>query len=237
MGRQIAKRVSKQYNCTMAELYSGLETIWYSQKEHEIVFENESTVYVPGTWSLRLAEIEKAQKMPDGQARGAQSEVLRIEMIEKMYDAAAKWNSLKGYISHAFKGEHYKPRIEEAGKGYYFNSIRKNWEDLRLLLQSGRNFILKHEVVLKNEGGMPAGFVAKFETVANDFEDLYKRFMKARQDAKEQTDAKVMANNLIFEDGKAMMRDAQRIFRKQAAVRNRFVWRRVLGLVRSGEVR
>jgi len=235
MGRQVAKRVTKKYNCTMAELYIGLETIWHSQKEHEIVFENESTLYVPGMWSLRLAEIENARKMPDGQARGVQSEVLRIEMIEKMYDAAVKWNWLKSYIRGAFEGEYYKPRIEEAGKGYYFNATRKNWGDLRLLLQSGRNFILKHGAVLKNDGGMPAGFPAKFEAVANEFEDLCSRFMKARQDAEEQTDEKVSANNLIFEDGKVMMRDAKRIFRKKAAVRNRFVWKRVLGLIRSGE--
>ncbi len=234
MGRQVAKRISKRYNCTMAELYTGLEIIWNSQKEHEIAFENESTLYVPGMWSLRLAEIENARQLPDGQARGVQSEVLRIEMIEKMYDAAAKWNWLKSYIRGAFRGEYYKPRIEEAGKGYYFNATRKNWEDLRMLLQSGRNFIVKHELVLKNEGGMPAGFPAKFEAVANEFESLCSRFMKARQDAEEQTDAKLIANNLIFEEGKAMMRDGKRIFRKQAALRNRFVWSRVLGLIRSG---
>jgi len=104
-----------------------------------------------------------------------------------------------------------------------------------MLLQSGRNFIAKHETVLKNDGGMPAGFVLKFETVAVEFGELYSAFMKARQDAKEETDAKIVANNLIFEEARNMMRDGRRIFRKHAVLRNRFAWKRVLKLVRDGE--
>ncbi len=235
MGRQNATRPSKVYNCSMVELYAGLEMIWCSQKEHEVEFEGENTFYYSGISDVRLAKINDARMMPDGQARGAESEVLRLRMIEKLDVVLGRWNSLKGYVRKAFKEDYYKPRIEEAGKSYYFNSVRKNWEDVRMLLQSGKNFLEKHELALKNDGGMPASFIGKFEIVAVEFEELYGLFMRARQDAREQTDAKIMANNLIFEEGKSMMRDGRRIFRKRAAVRNRFVWKRVLGLVRTKE--
>ena len=235
MGRQNAERPSKVYNCSMVELYAGQEMIWCSQKEHEVEFEEENTLYHSGISDVRLAKINAARIMPDGQARGAESEVLRLKMIEKLDAVIGYWNSLKGYVRKAFKEEYYKPRIEEAGKGYYFNSVRKNWVDVRMLLQSGKNFLEKHEVALKDEGGMPASFIGKFETVAVEFEELHGLFVKVRLDAREQTDAKIVANNLIFEEGMSMMRDGRRIFRKRAAVRNRFVWKRVLGMVRNPE--
>ncbi|MBK8659703.1 MAG: hypothetical protein IPN22_12750 [Bacteroidetes bacterium] len=60
---------------------------------------------------------------------------------------------------------------------------------------------------------------------------MYGSFKDAQQDSHEQTDAKIEANNAIYREGRAMMEDGKRIFRKNAAVRDRFVWERVVELV------
>lgn len=228
-----AERVRKIYNCPVAELYAGLEIVWHSQREYEEAFMAENTLYTPGLAAVKLAAIAAARSMPDGQARGAEQEELRIQLNEQLYVVLERWIWLKAYVKAGFKGGHFKPRIEEAGTGHYYRALRKDWEEAVLLLQSGRNFIVKHRTLLLAEGGMPPAFEARYGEEADKFEAIYQAFMKAKQDTKELTDRKLAANNAIYEDGKRMMRDGRNIFRKQAAVRERFVWRKVRQLIKG----
>ncbi|MCG3166437.1 MAG: hypothetical protein POELPBGB_02216 [Bacteroidia bacterium] len=227
----IEERPVKDYNCSQAELYAGLDIVWDSQAEHEAEFAAENTIYTPGLSVTRKAAIQAARALPDGQARYADAESLRILLVEKHELAIAKWNSLDGYISKAFKGANYKPRIEEAGKGYYEKAYAQNWEQVVLLMQSGKNFIDEHGAVLGTNGGMPATFGADFETARTEFGSTYGLFKDAQQDAQEETDAKIVANNLIYADGREMMEDGKHIFRKNASLRERFIWEKVLELV------
>lgn len=218
------------YNCSQAELYSGLNSAWDSQAEREAAFIVENTKYTAGLSVTRKAAIQAAKAMPDGQARYADSESLRVDLTEELDSVLGKWNSLDGYIKGAFKGAHYKPRIEEAGKQYYETSAEKNWEDVSLLLEAGKTFITTHSAVLIADGGMPAGFAAAYDGV-RVYDGLYTDFKDARQDAQEQTDAKLDANNDIYEAGREMMEDGKHIFRKNASVRERFTWDRILAMI------
>jgi hypothetical protein len=215
----------------MAELYAGLIIAWESQAEHEAEFAAENTIYTPGLSETRIEAINAAQELPDGQARGADAETLRLKLIEENDTVIGKWNSLDGYISKAYKGDYYKPRIEEAGKQYYEKAVNLNWEYVKQLLVSGNNFLTAHGDDLTNKGGMPVGFADSFIEVKKDFDKTYGKFKDAQQDSLEQTDEKIKANNAIYKDGREMMEDGKRIFRKNAAVRDRFVWERILELV------
>ncbi len=231
MGNQNTPRPLPDYKCPMAALYSGLNTAWDSQAEHEAQFAAENTIYVPGLSVTRKAAIQAAKVLPDGQARYADAESKRLELLEIHEETIDKWNSLDGYIVKAFKGAFYKPRIEEAGKGYYEKAFAKNWEYLDLLLEAGKTFITTHSGVLVSDGGMPAGFAAAYDAKKVIFDGLYGEYKDARQDAQEQTDAKINANNAIYKDGREMMEDGKHIFRKNASLRDRFVWERILELV------
>lgn len=231
MATQIEPRPTRDYSCAQAELYAGLETGWNSQAEHEAEFIAENTTYTPGLAATRKAAITAAQALPDGQARGAEAETLRITMVEKLDIILGKWNSLDGYIKKAFTGEYYKPRIEEAGKQYYEKATQKNWEYVKQLLVSAKNFLTAHNVVLLADGGMPAAFEASVDTVKTEFDVLYSDFKDAQQDSQEETDVKIKANNAIYKDGRDMMEDGKQIFRKNASLRDRFVWERILELI------
>lgn len=220
-----------QYNESMAVLYAALNIVWDSQAENETEFIAENTLYTPGLSVTRKAAIAAAQALPDGQARGTEAEVLRIGLTEKLDEVLAKWNSLDGYVSRAFTGEYYKPRIDEAGKPYYAKAANENWEYVSQLLVSMTNFLAAHGPVLVSNGGMPPGFDISVASVKTAFDALYSDFKDAQQDSYAQTDAKINANNAIYRDGRLMMEDGKRIFRKNAAVRDRFVWERVVELV------
>lgn len=231
MATQNEQRPTNDYTCAQAELYAGLETAWNSQAEHEAEFIAENTTYTAGLSVTRLAAIAAAQALPDGQARGAEAEVTRITLVEKLDVVLGKWNSLDGYIHKAFTGAYYKPRIEEAGKQYYLKATEKNWEYVKQLLVGMKNFLTAHGAVLVSDGGMPPTFAASVDAIKTTFDGLYTDFKDAEQDSKEQTDTKIEANNAIYKEGRKMMEDGKHIFRKNAAVRDRFVWERILELI------
>jgi hypothetical protein len=169
--------------------------------------------------------------LPDGQATGAVAEILRNHLIEKLDPVLAKWHSLDGYIAKAFKGPDYNAKIEAAGKANYSKAANMNWEYAKQLLVSAKSFLTNNEAALLADGGMPANFINGFDTVKGDFIQLFDDFKSAEQTSIEQTDAKINANNAIYADGRSMMEDGKRIFRKNAAVRNKFVWERILELL------
>jgi hypothetical protein len=227
-------RPSAIYTCSQAELYSGLNSAWNSQAERETEFEAENTEYTPGISVTRKASIQAAKAMPDGQARYADSETFRLDMEDLLDENLGKWNSLEGYIKKAFKGSHFKPRIEEAGKNYYETAANQNWEDVGLLMEAGKNFIGTHSAVLIASGGMPVGFELAYNNKKSAFDTLYEQYKTAREDAQEQTDAKLNANNAIFKEGREMMDDGKHIFRKSASIRERFIWERILSMISPG---
>lgn len=225
-----SERPVADYNCSQAELYSGLETVWTSQGEKEADFIAENTKYTAGLSVTRKEAVAAAKALPDGQARGANAEDLRVDLVESWDGGMGKWNSLEGYIRKAFKGEHFKPRIEEAGKLLYRSASEKDWEVVAELLQAGKNFITNHSAVLLADGGMPATFSDTYDDAKDAFDQIYSDYKAARQ-SQEQTDAKILANNAIYADGREMMEDGKHIFRKNAAVREKFVWERILSLL------
>lgn len=192
---------------------------------------NQNTKYVAGLAAARLSAIAAAQTLPDGGARNAQLKLRHNALVEKKDIALERWGSLDGYIGKAYRGEFYKPQINAAGKKYYRSAQRKNWENVRELMKSGKKFIENHLDALKNDGGMPGAFPDRFLAAKGEFEQAYENFMDVRQNAEEETDTKVLANNEIYLAGRKMMDDGKLIFRKNAAVRMRFVWRRIMTLV------
>ena len=231
MATLTAERPKPDYNCSQAELYAGLDITWNSQAKYEAEFMDESTRYTAGLSATRKAAIEAARALPDGASRYADSRILHIDLEKKLMAALSKWNSLEGYIKNGFAAEYYSTRISEAGKGFYSEAGDKDWEKAKELLKEGKNFIAAHSAVLLADGGMPATFPAAFDLAKTQFETVYAQFMTAREDAQEQTDAKILANNNIYKDGRAMMKDGKHIFRKQASVRERFIWKRIRAMV------
>jgi hypothetical protein len=229
--QQIATRPQRHYGCATVELYAGLHLTWNSEALYETEFANENTQYTAGLSVIRKQAIDDAQALPDGQATGAVAEALRIQLVAKLDPVLAKWHSLEGYISKVWKGEDYKPKIEAAGKLNYSKAANLNWEYAKQLLVSAKSFLTANNAVLLADGGMPTNFVTGFDAVKGQYIQLFEDFKAAEQTSIEQTDAKINANNALYADGRSMMEDGKRIFRKNAAVRNKFVWERILELL------
>lgn len=78
---------------------------------------------------------------------------------------------------------------------------------------------------------MPATFPAEYTTLKEELHDLYTAFTDAEEDSFEATDAKIKANNEIYDRTMKMFVDAQTVFVDNAAKRQRFVFEHIKNLV------
>jgi hypothetical protein len=69
---------------------------------------------------------------------------------------------------------------------------------------------------------MPLDFSTRVQIIKTEFENLYKNWSDADTAASTETDTKIIANNTIFNNMKTMLSDAQKVFRKDAVLSERF---------------
>ena len=225
-------RPNRKYNCTQAELYAICTIGWQSYQENLPGFEGFSTLYTATTATDALAAIESAKNLPDFQARNEATETAYIQMGQTAEQCLTKWRSLRSYIKASFPQELHKPKIESAGEDHYNKALSRNWGETQLMLTSALSFITDNTAEL-TAGGMPATFQTDLVTLQTDFTGYYSTFTDSGQDEHEGTDAKVIANNAIYETLQRMFEDGQIIYEKDAAKRDRFIFQRVKEMITS----
>jgi hypothetical protein len=227
-------RPKAEYKCTQQELYQVCLLTWDSYLENVADFTSENTTYTLLFGQQQRQAVLDAKKMPDFQQRDEASETAGILLKEGAEVCLIKWQSLEGYIKKAFAEKFWKAKLEAAGSTHYGKAADFNWEEVSALMESGKKFIDDHTAVLTSPGGMPGGFAGAtgaFETARTAFQGLYGYYKDAQQDNEELADDKIKANNVIFRAVTLLNEDGQKIYRKNAAKRERFTFSSVLELV------
>lgn len=224
------QRPKRRYNCTQAELYAICTIGWQSYQENLTDFENFSTLYTAATATNAFAAIESAKVLPDFQARNEATETAYIQMGLTAEQCLTKWRTLRSYIKAAFPPELHKPKIEAAGEDHYNKATARNWGETQLMLTSALSFITDNTAEL-TAGGMPATFQTDVETLQTEFTTHYNKFTDSGQDEHEGTDAKIIANNAIYDTLQRMFEDGQIIYEKDPAKRDRFIFQRVKDMI------
>lgn len=225
-------RPTKKYACSQAELYAINEIGLASYGENLVDFTAFSAKYDAQFGTDTLAAVQSTKDMPDFQARNEIAETAHIGMITAVQKCNRNWRKLRRHIANAFPKDEVKPKAEAAGEEHYRKALARNWAEAELMLSSATTFLVANAALL-TAGGMPAAFPTSFGTDATTFLDLYSTFTDAEQDEVEGTDAKLLANNAIYETLMGMFEDGQVIFEENAAKRNRFIFQRVYELVKK----
>lgn len=233
----MAERPSADYNCKQLELYAVCRLGLGSYREHLTVFGNFKGKYgTPAFGNIFEAAINAAATLPDFQARDEKSETAGIKLTKKGTECANKWQDLKRYIADVNDWEELqKPKLEAAGSTLYRQASQGNWEVMKGLLQTAKNFIDNNTAELQAGGNMPAGFSGQFDTLKQDFEALYDTFTDAEQDQSEETDEKLEENNALYKTLIDFFLDGQAIFREKQATKERFIFDHVLSIVRGSQ--
>jgi hypothetical protein len=82
-----------------------------------------------------------------------------------------------------------------------------------------------------NGQNMPPHFIQQITETTAKFEEKYSLFLQAEQRAKEQTDAKIIANNDLHERVISICADGVRLYAEKPAHADRYIFDRVVGLI------
>ena len=232
----MAERPSADYNCKQLELYAVCRLGLGSYREYLAEFGNFKGKYDEGWGNDFETAINDAAKLPDFQARDEKSETAGIKLAKKGTECANKWQDLKRYIADVNDwADLQKPKLEAAGSTLYRQASQGNWEVMKGLLQTAKNFIDNNETELEADGNMPNSFKGQFDTLKQDFEAIYDVFTDAEQDQSEETDEKIDENNALYKTLIDMFLDGQAIFREKQATKERFIFDHVLSIVRGSQ--
>jgi hypothetical protein len=221
------------YNCTQPELYAVARTGWNSYTQYLAQFTDYRGYYLAAYATAALAEIDAAELLPDAQARYANSEVLRTELVAAADDCLARWQTLKRYISTSFAPAAIKPRLEEAGANRYEKAANYNWEELRMMNVNATAFIAAHTPALVLGNNMPLMFPTDYAAAITLYNVKMQAFIDSEEAAYNATEAKIAANNAVHAKLMNMFKDGQEIFMHEVGKRREFTFDTVLGLISS----
>lgn len=157
------------YTCTQPELYAVGRTGWASYSANLLTFEAYRGYYDAAYATAALAAIDAAELLPDAQARYANTEVYRTELVVLADECLALWQTLKRYILTSFPEAAQKARLEEAGSLRYEKARGYNWEELRMMNVSASSFLVTHNAALTAGNNMPLAFLPSYNTAAASF--------------------------------------------------------------------
>ncbi len=221
--------VRPKYKCSQDELYEVCRAGWQAYTDELASFTALKALYTAALATTRNTAIDAAEAMPDDQARGADHEVKRVGLSNQANTCLNLWQQLDRYIDTAYPDPLIrKARREEAGSEDYDEASAENWEKVKSILLSGKNFIAAHTAELTAGSNMPAGFSATYNAARTAFLPLLTAFLASKQGTKTGTDAKVTANNTEYDALINMFQDGVFIFKTDDAKKSKFVFDSVL---------
>jgi hypothetical protein len=220
------------YSCGQDQLYGGADLVIKSLTEELLSFTafkgKYTNVYVTDLTGL----LNTAKNLPALEQRLAEQEVARINLLTKLTLCLDVLNALRLYIRDAYPNAEIRDvRLKEAGFDDYTAASNANWEKLSSIMLKGKTFIVGHEAELLANDNMPVGFKASFDALEVTLQPEIVEMLNLRENNKQGTSAKIMANNALHLKIMEVCEDGAYIFRNDAAKRVQFIWTSVLELI------
>jgi len=220
------------YNCSQDVLYAACELVITSLNEELVSFTALKPKYNAAFVTALRAELLAARNIPALSQRQSEQEIARINLLAKLTLCLDKLNALRLYIRDAYTVSAIRDvRMMEAGFGDYEKAAEANWEKLEAIMNNAKVFIGLHEAELLAGDNMPAGFKADFDALAATVNPEVVAMQNMRENNKQGTSEKILANNNLYTKVMAVCEDGAYIFRNDAAKASQFVWSSVSEII------
>jgi len=233
--------VLPKYDCTQDELYTGLNLLKASLEEELAAFGLHKVKYDAPFVVAFKGLIDTADAIPDASQREAVNEGFRILLTRRLKaettslvpaEGELNLGRLRSYIEASYSDKALrKARLKEAGFEDYDKVMRFNWDVVRGVMQKGKKFIDDYNADLTTNGSMPAGFELTFDTMADSIIAQLDLYLVNRENIKQMTQDKIVANNVAYDAGMEICGDGQTIFQRNPAKKVQFIWDRILEIV------
>lgn len=227
-----------KYHCSQPDFYSAgrmvIRAAIRKQPELALVKPKYDLPY----FNSLLTELAAAEALPDEDFRAAVVKAIKLECETAATKCLNTWQLLKGYIEDAedFKGAMQKIALEAAGSKKYQAASGFDWESVTGLMASGIQFFTDNTAQLTANGNMPPVFIATFTNVAAAFQLALSYFQDQEELREQETQAKITANNTLYDKIIQLCKDGKRAFRNDEALREQFVWEKVLYIIRGAGI-
>lgn len=220
------------YNCSQDVLYAACELVITSLNEELVSFTALKPKYNAAFVTALRADLLAARNIPALSQRQSEQEIARINLLAKLTLCLDKLNALRLYIRDAYSVVAIREvRMMEAGFGDYEKAADANWEKLEAIMNNAKVFIGLHEAELLASDNMPAGFKADFDTLAATVNPEIVAMQNMRENNKQGTSEKILANNNMYTKVIAVCEDGVYIFRNDTAKASQFVWSSVTDII------
>lgn len=226
-------RPQPRIRCAQEDFYGVSEAVIDSLEEHLPKFEAYSSRYSATTVTNLRTELLVARALPAEGARTARHAMLRMGLDEKRASGIRLMLQLETLIREAFGAEMLEQQKHVAGFDLYDDAYHSEWNSMEGMLIQANTYVTDNAAVLTADGGMPVGFAAALNGAKTDFSAQLRQFVEEEEIARRGTDAKIEANNALYDKIITLCSDGRRIFWDSAAIREEFTYETVLGLVRS----
>ena len=220
------------YNCSQDVLYAACELVITSLNEELVSFTSLKPKYNAALVTALRAELLAARNIPALSQRQSEQEIARINLLAKLTLCLDKLNALRLYIRDAYTVSAIREvRMMEAGFGDYEKASEANWEKLEAIMNNAKVFIGFHEAELLASDNMPADFKADFDALAVTVNPEIVAMQNMRENNKQGTSEKILANNNLYTKVMAVCEDGTYIFRNDSAKASQFVWSSVSEII------
>ncbi len=220
------------YNCSQDVLYAACELVITSLNEELVSFTALKPKYNAALVTSLRADLLAARNIPALSQRQSEQEIARINLLAKLTLCLDKLNALRLYIRDAYTVSAIREvRMMEAGFGDYEKAAEANWEKLEAIMNNAKVFIGLHEAELLAGDNMPAGFKADFDALAATVNPEVVAMQNMRENNKQGTSEKILANNNLYMKVMAVCEDGAYIFRNDSAKASQFVWSSVSEII------
>jgi hypothetical protein len=185
------------YSFAMWLVYATCRLVVSNCRKKLADFVSFSAAYTNEMLDNLLLEVDSAEAMPSEEARAQEHSQLLEELKPLFRICQRKFMYLKKYIALGFPKEFWLINWESAGWLMYDTEM--NWNEAQNMYKKALLYIDAHLAELTANDNMPVAFKAEFALAVKNYNDKLKAFNDAKSISAEGTDAKIEANNAIYE--------------------------------------
>ncbi len=219
---------TSNYGCSQADLYNAGRIFWRLYASKITLFSEFSPMYTEALAEQRLADIEAADMMPDKVTRESTAGNVLLSLEDAKKDFLYQYGLLQSYISRIFDGTKRDLMLASSGEGYLSKAKGGNWNNTSSLISSVVLFMNENNAEMAAANIMPLTFPSKIKASAKTLSDKYAEWEVAKRAVSESSDAKIKANNALFDYIKTVCQDAKKIFANDPSTAKMFVWTTIL---------
>lgn len=226
-------KTRSRFGTSAARMYVIIAVLLRLFKENISAFSSFKSTYTAQYADDLKVELVAAEALPTTGVSTSERKKARNNTKAAAKKLREKWQDGKKYVNGTWEGPELDTMLNEAGAVYYGEGLTK-WDSVQAMGEEMNKFLPKYQDDLEHKGAMPDTFIREFASLVTDFKDKLQIFLAANGSKQLAVEAKVKANNAIYDKVIVICEDSTSIFRNQPVLKRLFSYNYQLKTAKGG---